>query len=75
MDFGAGYQSIHGYYMRDGEWAKLAQATRTVTERDGRGFPARVEVTGADETGRSFEARGRCLNHIAVHLNPNLFTV
>ena len=75
MDFGQGYQSIHGYYMRDGVWAKVAAATRTVVERHASGFPARVEISGTDETGRSFEAEGRCLNHIALHLNPNLFTV
>jgi hypothetical protein len=76
MDFGSGYNSIHGYYMRDGQWAKLASATRVVTERDGTtGFPLAVTVTGADETGREFEARGRCLNRIGLHLNPNLFTV
>jgi hypothetical protein len=75
MDFGQGYQSIHGYHMRDGEWAKLTGATRTVAERDARGFPSRVEIAGTDEIGRSFEATGRCLNHIALHLNPNLFTI
>lgn len=75
MDFGQGYNSIHGYHMRDGEWSKLASATRTVAARDGEGFPVEVQVTGTDEAGRSFQARGRCLNHIALHLNPNLFTV
>lgn len=75
MDFGQGYNSIHGYYMRDGEWAKLASATRVVPERDAKGFPSVVEISGADETGREFRATGRCLNHIALHLNPNLFTV
>lgn len=75
MDFGQGYQSIHGYYMRDGEWAKLASATRAVSERDGHGFPSVVDIRGEDDTGRRFEATGRCLNHIALHLNPNLFTI
>lgn len=76
MDFGSGYQSIHGYYMRDGEWAKLASATRVVTERDDvTGFPLAVAVTGTDESGRSFDATGRGLNKIGLHLNPNLFTV
>lgn len=76
MDFGSGYQSIHGYYMRDGEWAKMASATRVVTERHpDSGFPLAVEVNGADETGREFRASGRCLNRIGLHLNPNLFTV
>lgn len=75
MDFGHGYNSIHGYYMRDGKWAKLGDATRVVPERDDKGFPARVEITGTDDTGREVRAVGRCLNHIALHLNPNLFTV
>lgn len=75
MDLGEGYQSIHGYYMRDGEWAKLASATRVVAERGSQGFPSRVEITGEDQRGRQFHARGHCLNHIALHLNPNLFTV
>ena len=75
MDFGQGYNSIHGYYMREGEWAKLASATRVVAERDARGFPSVVEIRGEDDTGRRFEATGRCLNHIALHLNPNLFTI
>jgi hypothetical protein len=76
MDLGSGYQSIHGYLMRDGKWAKLARATRVVTERHGAtGFPLTVEVEGEDEVGRRFSARGRCLNRIGLHLNPNLFTV
>lgn len=75
MDFGQGYNSIHGYHMRDGEWAKLASATRVVSERTAHGFPSVVEIHGTDETGRQFQATGRCLNHIALHLNPNLFTI
>jgi hypothetical protein len=75
MDFGDGYHSIHGYYMRDGEWSKLAGATRVVKERDALGSPLLVEISGRDESGRQFRAQGRCLNHIALHLNPNLFTI
>jgi hypothetical protein len=76
LDLGQGYQAIHGYLMRDGQWAKVAAATRTVTERDPTtGFPDAVRIEGSDEAGREFSAHGRCLNHIAVHLNPNLFTV
>jgi hypothetical protein len=75
MDFGQGYNSIHGYFMRDGQWSKLAAATRVVAERDRHGFPSVVEISGGDEDGRQFRARGRCLNHIALHLNPNLFTI
>ena len=76
MDTGSGYASIHGYLMRDGEWAKLRSATREVVERAaGTGFPERVVMQGEEELGRSFRAEGRCLNHLALHLNPNLFTV
>jgi hypothetical protein len=75
MDFGQGYQSIHGYYMRDGQWSKLSGAERVVAERDRHGFPSLVEISGHDEDGREFRAQGRCLNHIALHLNPNLFTI
>jgi hypothetical protein len=75
MDFGQGYQSIHGYYMRDGRWSKLSAAERVVAERDGHGFPSVVVISGRDEHGREFRAQGRCLNHIALHLNPNLFTI
>jgi hypothetical protein len=76
MDFGGGFQSIHGYHMRDGEWSKVKSATRTVTERRPEsGFPAAIEIDGTDELGRSFRATGRALNALGLHLNPNLFTV
>ena len=76
MDLGQGYQSIHGYHMRDGQWSKMARATRQVTQRHpSSGFPLAVEIEGEDEAGRSFRAAGRCLNRIGLHLNPNLFTV
>jgi len=76
LDLGAGCQSIHGYLLRDGVWAKLAQATREVVERDpGTGFPLRVRIAGADERGRELRAEGRCLNRLGFYINPNLFTV
>ncbi|HEV2368238.1 MAG TPA: hypothetical protein VGR90_00095 [Acidimicrobiales bacterium] len=75
MDTGSGYSSIHGYLMRDGKWAKLRSATRAVVRSGETGFPYQVAVEGEDEDGRGFSAHGRCLNHIALHLNPNLFTV
>lgn len=76
MDFGSGCQSIHGYLLRDGVWAKLRAATREVTDRHaGTGFPLRVRVDGVDEQGRELHATGRCLNRLGLHLNPNLFTV
>ncbi|HEX7094468.1 MAG TPA: hypothetical protein VF183_01205 [Acidimicrobiales bacterium] len=76
MDFGDGCRSIHGYLLHDGEWAKLASATREVTERSpDTGFPLRVRITGVDELGRELHAEGRCLNQLAFPINPNLFTV
>jgi hypothetical protein len=76
MDFGAGCVSIHGSLLRDDTWSKLVQGTRAVTERDAeRGFPRRVVVDGIDEQGRELHAEGECLNRLALHLNPNLFTV
>jgi hypothetical protein len=76
MDFGNGCQSIHGYLIRDGEWAKLERATREVVERSPvTGFPQRVRVEGVDTLGRPLHAEGRCLNQLAFPINPNLFTV
>jgi hypothetical protein len=76
MDMGSGCQSIHGYLLRDGERAKLASATRQVTERDAAtAFPWRVRIDGVDELGRELHAVGRCINQLAFPINPNLFTV
>lgn len=76
MDFGSGMNSIHGYLLRDGEWAKLATATRTVLERTpGTGFQTRVLIEGVDELGRTLHAEGRCLNQLGFFINPNLFTI
>jgi hypothetical protein len=76
MDFGAGLNSIHGYLLREGDWAKLASATREVIERaQDTGFPLRVRIDGVDELGRELHAEGRCLNQLAFPINPNLFTV
>jgi hypothetical protein len=66
---------IHGYYLRDGEYARLSGGKRTVLERDpATGAPLRVLIEAEDELGRSLRTEGRCLNKIALHLNPNLFT-
>lgn len=48
---------ISGFLMRDGVWSKLASGERKVT-RDAGGRSAVVEVSGSDELGRAFEARG-----------------
>ena len=76
MDFGTGCISIHGYLLRDGEWAKVASGTR-----DGRGARrARVPDAGrasmlVDELGRELHAEGRLHNSLAFLINPNLFTI
>ena len=75
MDFGNGCISIHGYLLRDGEWAKLQSGSRTVTERDEEGFPLTVEFDGVDTLGRSIHAVGRTQNSLAFMINPNLFTI
>jgi hypothetical protein len=76
MDFGAGSVAIHGYLLRDGEWAKLESGTRQVTERDERnGYPRAVAIDLTDERGRQLHAEGRCLNGLGLFLNPNLYTV
>lgn len=76
MDFGSGMNSIHGYVMRDGEWAKLTSATRTVVERSpGTGFQTRVHIDGVDELGRELHAEGRCLNQLGFFINPNMYTI
>lgn len=76
MDFGQGCNSIHGYLIRDGEWAKLKEARREVLERDpATGYQKRVRITGVDTLGRELVADGVCLNHLAFPINPNLFTI
>lgn len=73
---GAGYESYHGYLIRDGEWARLAQGRREVLARDpATGYPTRVRVTGVDERGRTLDAEGECLNKLGVPLNPNMLSI
>ncbi len=69
------YINIHGYHMRDGEYARLTGGKRTVLERcPDTGCPLRVLIEAEDEQGRKLTAEGQCLNKIGLHLNPNLFT-
>lgn len=69
------YINIHGYYLCEGEYAKLTGGKRTVLERDKEtGCPLRVLIEAEDELGRKLIAEGRCLNKMGLHLNPNLFT-
>ncbi|MEE4192403.1 MAG: hypothetical protein V2I66_12550 [Halieaceae bacterium] len=66
---------IHGYFLRNGEYARLVSGKRVVETRDtATGAPTRVLIEAEDELGRSFRAEGKCLNKIGLHLNPNLFT-
>lgn len=73
MDAGEGCVVIHGFLLRDGEYAKLASGRREVLERRD-GHPMRVRVEARDELGRELVAEGECHNALGVHLNPNLFT-
>ena len=75
MDWGEGLKSIHGYLLRGGEWAKLANATRTVVERNADGFPTYVVIEGVDEKGRTLTAHGHGHNGFAFFINPNMFTM
>ena len=75
MDWGDGCRSIHGFLLRDGTRAPLAEGRREVVERDADGFPVRVRITGTDERGRELEAEGRCRNRLVFPINPNLLTV
>ena len=76
MNYGTGCIGIHGYVVRDGEWSKLASASREVVERDpATGFPRRVDLDITDELGRTLHAEGTTLNHLAFPINPNLFTI
>jgi hypothetical protein len=75
MDWGEGMKSIHGYLNRDGVWAKLASAERTVLERNAEGFPTHVLIEGVDEQGRTLTARGTGHNGLSFFINPNMFTM
>lgn len=75
MDFGTGCISIHGYLLRDGEWAELVSGRRVVAERDGDGNPVRVEIDGVDALGRELHAEGRTRNRLGLFLNPNLYSI
>jgi len=73
MDFGGGCIAIHGYVLRDGEYARVASGRREVLQRRG-GAPSSVALELTDERGRTLRAEGRPVNRIGLHLNPNLFT-
>lgn len=76
LDWGSGCTNIHGYLLRDGEWAALTTGSRSVLERDPVSrHPRRVRLDAVDGLGRSLVAEGEALNSIGVLLNPNLYTV
>lgn len=75
MDWGEGCRSIHGFLLRDGVRAPLAEGLREVVARDADGFPQRVRITGVDAEGRELEAEGTCRNRLVFPINPNLLTV
>ncbi len=67
---------IHGYLLRDGEYAKLVPGSgkREVLERATRDAPTLLRISAKDERGRPLVAEGRPVNKLGVHLNPNLFS-
>ncbi len=73
MDFGQGCNAIHGYVLKDGEYARVTSGRRDVLGRQG-GAPSHVALELTDERGRVLRAEGHPVNRIGVHLNPNLFT-
>ncbi len=76
MDFGGGSVAIHGYLLRDGQWAKVTSGSRAVIERDGAtAAPRTVSLELTDELGRTLRAEGQCLNQLGLFLNPNLYSV
>ncbi len=76
MDFGTGSMAIHGYLLRDGEWAKVASGSRRVLQRHpDTAYPTAVALDLVDEQGRDLHAEGRCLNGLGLFLNPNLYSV
>jgi hypothetical protein len=76
MDLGGGSVALHGYLIRDGEWAKVVSGSRTVLERNAStAYPTAVALDLVDEAGRTLHAEGHCLNGLGLFLNPNLYTV
>jgi hypothetical protein len=75
MDFGSGCVGIHGFVVRDGQYAKAVSGSRAVLDRDAHGHPKRVAIEVVDDAGRTLQAEGRTVNAFAVFLNPNLFTI
>ncbi len=75
-EFGSGSMAIHGYLLRDGEWAGVTQGSRQVLERDpDTAYPTAIALDLVDELGRTLHAEGRCLNGLGLFLNPNLYSV
>ena len=75
-DQGEGCASLHGYYLRNGQWAKLKHARREVVARNpANGHPTEIHIHGTDELGRTLDAQGRALNGLGVFINPNMYTI
>lgn len=75
-DKGEGCVSLHGYYLRNGEWSKLASARRDVLARNpANGHPTQIHIHGTDELGRTLDACGTTLNGLGFFINPNMYTI
>lgn len=57
----------HGFLLRDGHVASLAEGHREVTRDPDRGWILEERIVGTDEGGRKFEAIGTALSRIAVN--------
>jgi hypothetical protein len=66
------YSLLDGILFRDGDAAKLKDATRTIVERDADGCPVAMTIDVVDEMGRSAHIEGTNVNRFIVNLYPSL---
>jgi hypothetical protein len=66
------YSLLDGILFRDGDVAKLKQATRTIVERDAEGCPVGTTIDVVDEAGRTAHIEGTNVNRFMVNLYPSL---
>jgi hypothetical protein len=66
------YSLLDGILFRDGDVAKLKEATRTLVERDADGCPVATIIDVVDEKGRTAHIEGTNVNRFIVNLYPSL---
>jgi hypothetical protein len=62
-----------GYLMQGGEKSNLVSGRRRVLKRQN-GYPVTITIEAKDRLGRHLKAQGRCLNRIAQHATPGMFS-